>query len=69
MSVNLVHLMFTADDVQRNAVATETPGHAWQFFINHFQNQTQARRDNKYAYRQSNGSFYVGLDPPEDAEP
>lgn len=42
---------------------------SWQFFVNHFQNETQARRDNKYTYRLNNGSFYVGLDPPSDAEP
>jgi choline dehydrogenase len=31
-------------------------------------NETQARRDPKYAYRQTNGSHYVGLDPPTGAE-
>lgn len=42
---------------------------SWQFFVNHFQNETQARRDSKYTYRLNNGSFYVGLDPPSDAKP
>ncbi|KAH0592820.1 hypothetical protein MHUMG1_09465 [Metarhizium humberi] len=50
-------------------MAGETPGISWQFFVNHFQNETQARRDNKYTYRLNNGSYYVGLDPPADAEP
>lgn len=37
--------------------------------MSHFQNETQARRDNKFTYRLNNGSYYVGLEPPEDAEP
>ncbi|RFU75444.1 glucose-methanol-choline oxidoreductase [Trichoderma arundinaceum] len=50
-------------------LAAETPGISWHFWVNHFQNETQARRDNKYTYRLTNGSYYVGLDPPKDAEP
>ncbi|KAJ2979569.1 hypothetical protein NQ176_g3172 [Zarea fungicola] len=49
--------------------ASEAADHSWQFFVNHFQNETQARRDNKFTYRFSNGSYYVGLDPPPAAEP
>lgn len=50
-------------------MAAENPPHSWQFFVEHFQNETQARRDPKYAYVQSNGSFYVGIDPPLGAQP
>ncbi|CAM1506240.1 Fc.00g058810.m01.CDS01 [Cosmosporella sp. VM-42] len=49
--------------------ASEAPDMSWHFFVNHFRNETQARRDNKYTYRLNNGSYYVGLDPPNDAEP
>ncbi|CAH0020330.1 unnamed protein product [Clonostachys rhizophaga] len=49
--------------------AAETPGHSWQFFVNHYQDFDQARRDPKYTYIQTNGSYYVGLDPPEGARP
>ncbi|KAJ8116073.1 hypothetical protein OPT61_g2425 [Boeremia exigua] len=52
-----------------NAVAAENPPHSWSFFVEHYANETQARRDPKYAYLRSNGSYYVGLEPPEDAEP
>ncbi|KAL0935551.1 Oxygen-dependent choline dehydrogenase 4 [Colletotrichum truncatum] len=52
-----------------SARAAETPGHSWQFFVEHYQNETQARRDPKYTYRQSNGSYYYGLNPPDDAVP
>ena len=56
-------------DHRSNAIGAENSPHSWQFFVEHYQNQTQAQRDSKYAYRQTNGSFYVGLDPPEGAEP
>jgi hypothetical protein len=53
----------------RNSIAAETSPHSWGFFVEHFQNETQAHRDPKYAYLQSNGSYYVGLDPPAEAKP
>jgi choline dehydrogenase len=62
-------LLHSIDTTQRNSVAAENPPHSWQFFVEHFQNETQARRDPKYAYRQTNGSYYVGLEPPAAAEP
>ncbi|KAM5526080.1 choline dehydrogenase [Fusarium oxysporum f. sp. phaseoli] len=49
--------------------AAETPGHSWQFFVNHYDDFGSARRDPKYTYIQTNGSYYVGLDPPEGARP
>ncbi|KAG5757947.1 hypothetical protein H9Q72_013910 [Fusarium xylarioides] len=49
--------------------AAETPGHSWQFFVNHYEDFDAARRDPKYTYIQTNGSYYVGLDPPEGARP
>ncbi|SMQ45602.1 unnamed protein product [Zymoseptoria tritici ST99CH_1A5] len=52
-----------------SARAAEDPPHSWAFFVEHYQNETQARRDPKYAYTMANGSYYVGLDPPADAEP
>ncbi|KAI9150571.1 Oxygen-dependent choline dehydrogenase 4 [Paramyrothecium foliicola] len=52
-----------------SARAAETPGHSWQFFVEHYQNETQARRDPRYTYRTTNGTLYYGLDPPAGAEP
>ncbi|KAI1022657.1 hypothetical protein LB503_000158 [Fusarium chuoi] len=49
--------------------AAETPGHSWQFFVNHYEDFDAARRDPKYTYIQTNGSYYIGLDPPEGARP
>ncbi|KAH7273174.1 hypothetical protein B0J15DRAFT_509171 [Fusarium solani] len=48
---------------------SEEPSMSWSFFVNHYQNETQARRDSKYTYQLSNGTLWYGLDPPEDAEP
>lgn len=55
--------------VARARTAAETPGHSWQFFVNHYEDFDAARRDPKYTYIQTNGSYYVGLDPPEGARP
>ncbi|KAF2625035.1 GMC oxidoreductase [Macroventuria anomochaeta] len=52
-----------------NSVAAESPPHSWSFFVEHYANKTQAHRDPKYAYLRGNGSYYVGLDPPVDAQP
>ncbi|KAI0483412.1 hypothetical protein F4859DRAFT_503053 [Xylaria cf. heliscus] len=48
---------------------SEHPDQSWAFYVGHYQNETQARRDWKYTYRLTNGSLYYGLDPAEDAEP
>lgn len=53
----------------RSTRAAETPGHAWHFFVEHYQDETQARRDPAYTYELSDGSYYYGLDPPDDAVP
>lgn len=56
-------------DIHRADVNAESDNASWQFFVSHYLNETQARRDNKFTYMLNNGSYYVGLDPPEDAEP
>ncbi|KAG8158258.1 hypothetical protein KVR01_012019 [Diaporthe batatas] len=42
---------------------------AWDYFVNHYSDPVQARKDSKFTYRKPDGDFYVGLDPPEGAEP
>ena len=49
--------------------ASEDPRMSWGFFINHYRNETQSRRDSKYTYRKADGSLYIGLDPPADTTP
>lgn len=41
---------------------------AWDYFVDHYSNDTQARKDSKMTYRKPDGEFYVGLDPPEGSE-
>lgn len=41
---------------------------AWDYFVNHYSDETQARKDSKMTYRKPDGEFYVGLDPPEGSE-
>ncbi|KAL4731881.1 hypothetical protein ACLX1H_000876 [Fusarium chlamydosporum] len=41
---------------------------SWLFYVNHYQNETPAQRDSKFAYRLSNGTIWSGLDPPQDAQ-
>ncbi|CAH0045274.1 unnamed protein product [Clonostachys solani] len=49
--------------------AAETANQSWSFFVNHYQDDTQARRDDKFTYSFPNGSYYVGLNPPESTTP
>lgn len=55
--------------IARADPVSEHPEMSWEFFVSHFQNDTQARRDSKFTYRLANGSYYYGLEPPTDAEP
>ncbi|KAF4463126.1 choline dehydrogenase [Fusarium albosuccineum] len=48
---------------------SEEPSMSWSFYVNHYQNETQARRDSKFTYRLPNGTLWYGLDPPKGAEP
>ncbi|KAF4980221.1 hypothetical protein FZEAL_3732 [Fusarium zealandicum] len=47
----------------------EDPSMSWSFYVSHYQNETQARRDSKFTYTLPNETLWYGLDPPEDAEP
>uniref|UniRef100_A0A8H7NEH6 Glucose-methanol-choline oxidoreductase N-terminal domain-containing protein n=1 Tax=Bionectria ochroleuca TaxID=29856 RepID=A0A8H7NEH6_BIOOC len=50
--------------------AAEGLDSSWQFFVHHYRNnETQAYRDPHYTYLMSNGSYHIGPNPPEGAEP
>uniref|UniRef100_A0A0B7KEW9 Glucose-methanol-choline oxidoreductase N-terminal domain-containing protein n=2 Tax=Bionectria ochroleuca TaxID=29856 RepID=A0A0B7KEW9_BIOOC len=49
--------------------AAETANQSWSFFVSHYQDDVQARRDDKFTYSFPNGSYYIGLDPPEGTTP
>jgi choline dehydrogenase len=42
---------------------------SWEFFVNHYEDETQAHRDSKYTWRTVNNTLYNGIDPPEGSEP
>ena len=48
--------------------ASEYEPISWQFFVDHYADESQTVRDSKMTYLQPNGSYYVGLDPPDDSE-
>ncbi|KAH6653019.1 GMC oxidoreductase [Truncatella angustata] len=52
-----------------NGYASEYNPIRWEYFVDHYTNETQAKRDSKYTYLTADGQYYVGLDPPEGATP
>ncbi|KAI1631596.1 GMC oxidoreductase [Biscogniauxia mediterranea] len=40
----------------------------WSYFVDHYENETQAKRDSKMTYLTSEGEYYIGLDPPEGSK-
>ncbi len=40
----------------------------WDYFVNHYANNTQARRDSKMTYLTSQGDWYTGLTPPAGSQ-
>lgn len=49
--------------------STEFEDTKWDYFVNHYSDLERQKKDSKMTYRTTNGSLYVGLDPPADAEP
>ncbi|TDZ31461.1 Oxygen-dependent choline dehydrogenase [Colletotrichum spinosum] len=50
-------------------MSTEFEDTRWNYFVNHYPELEQQKRDSKMTYRKTDGSFYVGLDPPTNATP
>ncbi|KAH9845359.1 Glucose-methanol-choline (GMC) oxidoreductase [Teratosphaeria destructans] len=57
-SVPAMHLQSTEYDKQK-----------WDYFVHHYADLERQKRDSKMVYQRSNGSYYVGLYPPNDATP
>lgn len=47
--------------------STEFEDTRWDYFVNHYSDIERQKRDSKMTYELANGSYYVGLDPPDDA--
>ncbi|KIJ51515.1 GMC oxidoreductase [Sphaerobolus stellatus SS14] len=52
-----------------NAQASEYEPIHWQFFVKHFDNSTQAQLDKKFTWKEPNGQFWVGPNPPAGSTP
>ncbi|KAK1454464.1 choline dehydrogenase [Colletotrichum cuscutae] len=50
-------------------MSTEFEDTRWNYFVNHYPDREQQKRDSKMTYEMPDGSFYVGLDPPAGATP
>ncbi|KAH6869770.1 hypothetical protein B0T10DRAFT_418082 [Thelonectria olida] len=50
-------------------MSTEFEDTRWNYFVNHYSDLQQQKRDSKMTYEMPDGSFYVGLDPPAEAKP
>ncbi|KAI9643497.1 hypothetical protein NHQ30_008116 [Ciborinia camelliae] len=49
--------------------STEIEAQRWNFFVHHYSDLERQKKDTKMTYKTTDGDFYVGLDPPADAEP
>ncbi|EFX06588.1 choline dehydrogenase [Grosmannia clavigera kw1407] len=49
--------------------STELEETRWNFYVEHYEDVERQKKDSKMTYRQADGSLYVGLSPPVDAEP
>lgn len=49
-------------------LAGNDPSTRWDFFVRHSDDPAQALKYKRLTWRNPDGSFYVGLDPPEGAE-
>ncbi|RAL64591.1 hypothetical protein DID88_001626 [Monilinia fructigena] len=49
--------------------STEIEAQRWNFFVQHYSDLERQKKDTKMTYQTTNGDYYVGLNPPADAEP
>jgi choline dehydrogenase len=54
--------------VNFNAAGND-PATRWDFFVKHSDDEAREARYEKRTWRQADGNFYVGLDPPAGAKP
>lgn len=52
-----------------NLMASEYPPMRWDFFVNHYQNQTRQEQDSKFTWQTPSGNFYVGAGAPAGSKP
>jgi choline dehydrogenase len=52
-----------------HSVAAEYEPMRWDYFVKHFDDEEEMRKDSKLTYELPDGSRYTGLSPPPDAKP
>jgi len=52
-----------------HAVASEYEPMRWDFFVKHFDDEEEMKKDTKLTYELTNGGRYTGPSPPADAKP
>ncbi|KAI5859808.1 GMC oxidoreductase [Durotheca rogersii] len=55
-------------DINNFAAASNDPRSRWDFFVKHSDDPERELKYERMTWRTTNGSFYVGRDPPEGAE-
>ncbi|KAI8945538.1 hypothetical protein F4801DRAFT_594055 [Xylaria longipes] len=58
----------TYQDINSITSAVNNPSSRWEFFMKHSDDPESERQYKHMTWRTKDGSFYVGLDPPEEAE-
>lgn len=49
--------------------STEYAPMSWEYFVNHYSNETRQQEDSKFTWRTPSGDLYVGPSPPTGSEP
>ncbi|KAH8805186.1 putative choline dehydrogenase [Xylogone sp. PMI_703] len=49
--------------------STEYEGMKWDYFVNHYQNETRQETDSKMTWQTPSGDLHVGANPPAGSEP
>jgi len=52
-----------------HAVASEYEPMRWDYFVKHFDDEPEMKKDSKLTYELADGSRYTGANPPSDAKP
>jgi choline dehydrogenase len=56
-------------DIGNFIAASNDPNLRWDFWVKHSENVTREREFEHYVYRRTDGSFYIGTNPPKTATP
>jgi choline dehydrogenase len=52
-----------------NFKSTEDPAMSWDYFVKHYPDEEQQKKDSKMTWDTPSGEIYVGLTPPEGSKP